>query len=53
LEKQNVNKNHKIPKMGGKPPKSKKFVKFWKACELKVISSEASEDRVKFRNLSA
>jgi hypothetical protein len=28
LEKQNVNKNHKIPKMGGKPPKSKKFVKF-------------------------
>jgi hypothetical protein len=28
LEKQNVNKNHKILKIGGKHPKSKKFLKF-------------------------
>jgi hypothetical protein len=27
-------------------------VKFQKACELRVISREAYEDRVKFRNLS-
>jgi hypothetical protein len=47
--------NHEMMKKIENPPNQSvrtPRVKFQKACELRVISGEACEDRVKFRNIS-